>query len=149
MYGASSHLKGYKQMALLHDSRVFRRVGLAIVFGWFLFGGLGHFLATDFFVSIMPPYIPWPLAAVYVSGVFELLGAVGVLLPATRVWAGRGLFLLTLAVTPANVHMWLHPELFPDFSETMLSLRLVVQVLLLACIWWSTRPEPAKPGPGD
>ena len=55
------------------------------------------------------------------------------------------LFLLTLAVTPANVHMWLHPELFPDVSEAFLSIRLVVQVLLLACIWWSTRtPRPAE-----
>lgn len=117
-----------------------RKIGLAIVFGWFFFGGIGHFVMTDFFVGIVPPWVPWPLAAVHVSGVLELLGALGVLLPATRRWAGLGLFLLTLAVTPANVHMWLHPELFPKFSETALTLRLLVQVLLLACIAWSTRP---------
>ena len=57
-----------------------------------------------------------------------------------RPWAGWGLILLTLAVTPANVHMWLHPEQFPDMPYWALSLRLVIQVLLLACIWWSTRP---------
>jgi len=79
------------------------------------------------------------LAAVYVSGVFEILFAIGILIPTTREWAGNLLILLTLAVTPANVHMWLHPDLFPDVAPTLLSIRLVIQVLLLLLIWWSTR----------
>lgn len=117
-----------------------RRIGLAIVFSFFFFGGLGHFLVTDFFVNIVPPWVPWPLAAVYVSGVFELAGAFGVLFSKTRQLAGYGLILLTLAVTPANVHMWLNPELFPEVPAALLGPRLVAQVLLLICIWWSTKP---------
>lgn len=120
-----------------------RKIALAAVFLWFFGGGLGHFLATGFFVSIVPPYIPWPLAAVYLSGALEILGALALLWPTTRRWAGYGLILLTLAVTPANLHMWLHPERFPDFPPDLLGLRLVIQVMLLACIWWSTQP----PGP--
>lgn len=115
-----------------------KRLGLGIVFAWFFFGSIGHYVQQDFFLSIVPPYIPWPKAAVYVSGVFEMLGAIGVLLPQTRRAAGIGLFLLTLAVTPANAWMWQHPELFPQFPAWALSLRLVIQVLLLANIWWST-----------
>jgi uncharacterized membrane protein len=115
-----------------------KKIGLFIVCAWFLFGGIGHFAATGFFVSIVPPYIPMPLAAVYVSGVFELLGAIGVLLPATRRAAGIGLILLVLAVTPANVWMWQHPELYPKFPEWTLSVRLVVQVLLLVIIYRAT-----------
>lgn len=118
----------------------FQRIGLGLVFAWFFFGGIGHFTMTGFFVSIVPPYIPWPLAAVYVSGVLELLGAAGVLVPATRRLAGWGLILLTLAVSLANIHMWLHPALFPDIPEWALSARLAIQVLLIACIWWSTKP---------
>ena len=118
-----------------------RKIGLGFVFAWFFFGGIGHFLMTDFFVSIVPPYIPWPLAAVYVSGVFELLGAIGILIPATRRLAGLGLIALTLSVSLANIHMWLHPELFPQFPEWTLTARLVVQVFLLAVIWWSTQPR--------
>lgn len=114
-----------------------QKIGLAIVFSWFFFGGVGHFVITDFFVSIVPPSIPWPLAAVYVSGVFEILGAIGICLPAWRRLAGAGLFLLTLAVTPANVHMWLNPELFPDFPPFILTFRLVLQVALLVCIAFS------------
>lgn len=116
-----------------------RKIGIGITFSWFFFGGLAHFVLTDFFVSIVPPGVPWPWAAVYVTGVLEVLGALGVLLPAYRAWAGMGLILLTLAVTPANVYMWMHPELFPQFTEAALTVRLVIQVALLACIGWSTQ----------
>jgi uncharacterized membrane protein len=119
--------------------RYARYAGLAVVFAWFFLGGISHFTKVDFFLAIVPPYVPFPLAAVYVSGVFEILFAIGILSPATREWAGNLLILLTLAVTPANVHMWLHPDLFPDVAPTFLSIRLVVQVLLLVLIWWSTR----------
>ncbi len=122
-----------------------RKLALAFVFGWFFLGGIGHFFMTGFFVSIVPPYIPWPLAAVYVSGIFELLGAFGLLRPELRRAAGAGLFLLTLAVTPANVHMWLHPELFPDFPAALYGIRLIIQAGLLWTIWWSAiRPQPAN-----
>ena len=116
-----------------------KNAGLAIVFLWFMGGGVTHFTNPGFFVSIMPPYIGYHLQIVYISGVFEILGAIGILVPRLRQWAGNGLFLLTICVTPANIHMWLHPELFPEMSPTALSIRLVVQVMLLACIWWSTR----------
>jgi len=119
--------------------RYARYLGLTIVFAWFFLGGISHFTNVDFFLAIMPPYVPFPLAAVYVSGVFEILFAIGILIPTTRAWAGNLLILLTLAVTPANVHMWLHPDLFPDVAPALLSIRLVIQVLLLLLIWWSTR----------
>ncbi len=123
-----------------------QRLGLAVIFLWFMGGGITHFSNADFYVAIMPPYIGWQLAVVYISGVFEILGAIGILIPSLRQWAGNGLLLLVICVTPANVHMWLNPQLFPDVSEVFLSIRLVVQVLLLALIWWSTRtdgrPEP-------
>ncbi len=118
-------------------------LGLAIVFLWFMVGGITHFTSPEFFVNIMPPYIGWHLEIVYISGALEILGALGILLPATRQHAGNFLILLTIAVTPANIHMWMNPHLFPDVPEAFLTGRLVVQVLLLACIWWSTR-QPAE-----
>ena len=116
-----------------------KNVGLAIVFLWFMGGGITHFTNADFFVAIMPPWIGWHLEIVYISGVFEILGAIGILIPSLRQWAGNGLILLVLCVTPANVHMWMNPELFPDVSAVFLNVRLVVQVLLLWLIWWCTR----------
>jgi uncharacterized membrane protein len=111
--------------------------GLALVFIWFFIGGIMHFVATDIEATIVPPYIPWPVAAVLISGVFELLGAIGILIPKVRRAAGIGLFLLTLAVTPAHIYMLQQPELF-NVPLWALWLRLPIQVALLALIWWST-----------
>jgi uncharacterized membrane protein len=116
-----------------------KNLGLAFVFLWFMGGGIAHFTSTEFFVAIMPPYIGFHQEIVYISGVFEILGAIGILIPALRQWAGNGLLLLVVLVSPANIHMWLHPELFPDVAEVLLSMRLVVQVALLLLIWWCTR----------
>ncbi|MDB5931465.1 MAG: hypothetical protein JWR60_3172 [Polaromonas sp.] len=115
-----------------------RWAGLAVVFSWFAIGGLAHFAFTETEMRIVPPYIPWPRAAVLASGVFELLGAAGLLWRPTRRAAGIGLFLLTLAVTPAHFHMLQQPELFPAVPYWALMARLPLQVLLLALIAWST-----------
>jgi uncharacterized membrane protein len=118
-----------------------KKIGLGFVFLWFAIGGVAHFLVTDFFLKIIPPELPLRLEAVYISGVFELLGAAGLLIPRLRRAAGLGLFLLIIVVTPANVYMWLHPELFPSVPEPLLVLRLFLQVGLLALVWWSTKPN--------
>jgi uncharacterized membrane protein len=114
-----------------------KRIGLIVVFLWFLFGGVAHFALTEVEMRIVPPVIPWPRAVVLISGVFELLGALGILIPTTRRVAGIGLFLLTIAVTPANVYMLQHAELF-DVPRWALIVRLPFQVVLLALILWST-----------
>ncbi len=116
-------------------------VGLVIVFLWFFVGGIAHFVATETEMKIVPPYIPWPRAAVLISGVFELLGAVGLLWRPTRRAAGIGLFLLTLAVTPCHVYMLQRPNLFAFIPVWTLWLRLPIQVVLLALIAWCTRRE--------
>jgi uncharacterized membrane protein len=72
-----------------------------------------------------------------VSGVFELLGAVGLLMGRTRRIAGIGLCLLTIAVTPANIYMLQRADLFP-VPHWALVLRLPLQLGLLALIAWST-----------
>ena len=133
----------------MHDASTAGRLGkrqvagLAFVFIWFFVGGIMHFVATDTEARIVPPWMPWPVAAVLVSGVFELLGAAGLLLAVTRRAAGIGLFLLTLAVTPAHIYMLQRPELFP-VPVWALWLRLPIQVGLLWLIWWSSwRKHPA------
>ncbi|MET1023117.1 MAG: hypothetical protein ABWX87_02290 [Pseudoxanthomonas sp.] len=114
-----------------------RTAGIVVVFLWFLLGGIAHFALTQTEMRIVPPYIAWPWLAVIVSGVFELLGAAGLLWWRSRRAAGIGLFLLTLAVTPAHVYMLQRPELF-GVPVWALVLRLPVQAALLALIAWST-----------
>ena len=108
------------------------------MFLWFFIGGIAHFASTATEMRIVPPSIPWPRATVLVSGGFELLGAFGLLSRRTRPAAGAGLFLLTLAVTPANVYMLQRPELFP-IAYWLLVARLPFQAALLWLIAWSTK----------
>lgn len=118
-----------------------RIAGIVFVFAWFFFGGIAHFSLTATEMRIVPPWIPWPRAAVLISGVFELLGAAGLLWGKTRRAAGIGLFLLTLAVTPAHFYMLQRPELF-GVPYWALLLRLPIQAALLVLIAWCTkRPE--------
>ncbi len=81
---------------------------------------------------------------VIISGVFELLGAVGILLPRTRLLAAYGLMFLCIAVFPVNINMALNTEQFADIPELLLYLRLPLQVIFICFIWWSVRPERLK-----
>ncbi len=121
-----------------------RWLGLGVVFLWFAIGGVAHFVATDLEMTIVPPWVPWPRGVVWVTGVFELLGAAGLLYAPTRRIAGLGLFALTIAVTPAHFYMLQRPE---DFAVPYwaLVLRLPVQVALLWLIAWSTRAFDRRP----
>lgn len=127
-----------------------RRLGypaaLAFVFVWFFVGGLAHFFFTELEMRIVPPVIPWPRAAVLVSGGFELLGAIGLLVLPVRRAAAWGLFALTLTVTPAHIYMLQNPGLFPSVPYWALVLRLPLQAMLLALIAWLAwqRPEASK-----
>ncbi|MFP6626251.1 MAG: DoxX family protein [Deltaproteobacteria bacterium] len=118
-----------------------RKIALLVVSAFFSFAGITHFTNTAFFLAIVPPYLPAHLELVYTSGVFEVMGGVGVLLPAWRKAAGYGLIALLVAVYPANIHMALNPDLFPDMTATALYVRLPLQFVMGWLVWWATRAE--------
>src|SRR3954451_3039095 len=72
------------------------------------FAGVTHFTSPAFYVSIVPASLPRPELLVQLSGIAELAGAIGLLIPATRRLAGIGLIALFVAVFPANVNMAIH-----------------------------------------
>jgi len=107
----------------------------------FVLAGANHFVHTDFYVSIMPAYLPWHTALVYLSGAGEILLGVMLFFRRAERLAAWGMIALIIAVTPANIQMAIHPELYPDYSQTALWMRLPVQVILIACAFWFTRPR--------
>jgi uncharacterized membrane protein len=121
-------------------ANIFRSLTLGFVFLWFFLGGIAHFAFTADEMSIIPPGFPNHRFLVVASGVFELLGAVGILVRPTRCAAGWGLALLTVAVTPANVYMWRHAADYPAIPYWLLTIRLPFQAVLIAGILWSTYP---------
>ncbi len=95
-----------------------------------------HFLNPEPFVLIVPPYLPAPELLVAISGVFEVLGGVGLLIPRTRVAAGWGLIALLIAVYPANVHMLVNEVYLPDMPQEkwLLWVRMPVQFVFAALV---------------
>jgi uncharacterized membrane protein len=120
-----------------------RRIKLALKYlfaAFFVLAGVNHFINPAFYFKIMPPYLPWHAALVYVSGACEV--ALGLLLfikKYTRA-AAWGLVALLVAVSPVNVHMAINHGLYPEYRVAALWLRLPVQILLLAWAYWYTLP---------
>jgi uncharacterized membrane protein len=88
-------------------SRRLERLRVALRFALFVFylgAGVLHLRATDAMMAIMPPTIPFPRQIVMLTGVCEFFGAIGLLLPRTRRWAGLMLGLYALCVWPANIY---------------------------------------------
>jgi uncharacterized membrane protein len=98
--------------------------------------GILHFAMPGPFVRIVPAALPAPLALVLVSGVFEVLGGIGLLVPRVRRAASVGLVLLYLAVFPANINMTMHPEAF-GVPAWALWARLPLQALFIAWALWT------------
>ena len=107
------------------------------------FAGVSHFIRPENFLRIMPDYLPYHLAIVYISGFFEIAGGVGLLIPRLRKAAAWGLVALYLAVWPANIYMAVHRISFGEAptSDFLLWLRVALQVLLIVWAWWFTRPD--------
>jgi uncharacterized membrane protein len=120
-----------------------QRVALILVFCWFFFGGMAHFVFTDLEARIVPPQIPDPHDVVLLTGILELAGAFGLALRWTRRLAGWCLFALTLAVTPANIYMLQIHDQF-DLPAWLLWLRLALQLVLLWLILWGSRWRPSR-----
>jgi uncharacterized membrane protein len=103
--------------------------------------GVNHFLNPEFYLRMMPPYLPWHAALVYLSGVFEILLGVMLIIPRLTRVAAWGIIALLIAIFPANVYMSTNPQLFPEFNPTALLIRLPFQALFIAWAFWFTRDE--------
>ena len=105
----------------------------------FVLAGANHFFNPQFYIRIMPPYLPWHAFLVYLSGVFEIVLGATLLISRYQRLAAWGLFLLLIAVFPANINMAIHPEIYSDFTPAMLWLRLPLQFVLMAWAFWLTK----------
>ncbi len=113
----------------------------------FVVAGVNHFVSPEFYVAIMPPYLPWHLELVWISGVFEILGGLGVLFPQPlRRWSAWGLVALLIAVFPANLHVALNDVAIGDLPRSPLLawVRLPFQFVFIAWVIWCTSPPPER-----
>ncbi|MEO8435202.1 MAG: DoxX family membrane protein [Pyrinomonadaceae bacterium] len=116
---------------------------------FFVLAGFNHFISPTFYLKIMPSYLPWHLLLVYLSGLFEIVLGILLLLRAFTHIAAWGLIALLIAVFPANIHMAVNHGLFPEYSGVVLWLRLPLQFALMALAYWYTFPVVPRAPSGD
>ena len=109
----------------------------------FTYAGIAHFRDPAFFKKIVPPGFPAPSTLVAVSGVAEIAGGLGLLIPTLRRPAAWGLLALLVAVFPANVFMAVAPEKIPNMHipRWALWVRLPLQPIMMAWVWWVSKPN--------
>jgi uncharacterized membrane protein len=100
--------------------------------------GIKHFIDPNFFLAIVPPYLPYHLELVYVSGLFEILFGVMILFPKYRYWGSVGLILLLIAVFPANIYLFQSVEAQKAIGATqeIATWRLPVQGIFILVAYW-------------
>jgi len=126
---------GVQAFSSWHDSA---RYALAVMF---VFTATAHFYKMKHDLARMiPAYFPQPLLLVYVTGILELAGAVGLLLPQFRTLAGICLIALLVGMFVANINAAHKVVTLRGKPPTPLWLRAPMQVFFIALLWWSTRP---------
>lgn len=115
-----------------------RRISLGMLSLLFIAAGIMHFAVPETYVSIIPPFIPYPLWMVYISGIAEILGGLLLWPRITRRPAAIGLILLLMAVFPANIYQAFTPALHEGMGWFWY-LRLPLQVPLIYWAWTFAR----------
>jgi uncharacterized membrane protein len=100
--------------------------------------GTMHFISPDFYLKIMPPYLPLHLELVYLSGLFEVALGMMLLVPRFSRFAGWGIIALLIAVFPANIYLYQNQEVLPA-PALVHFLRLPLQGVFILWAFWHTR----------
>jgi uncharacterized membrane protein len=118
-----------------------KKIALALAAIFYIGAGVLDFIKPEPYLKLMPPYIPWHEAMVQISGVCEILGGLGILIPRTRRAAAWGLVALLIAIFPANVYMATNPIEAGAASVAPFIRwgRLPLQALLILWILWCTK----------
>ena len=136
-------MRGHVSYAELVDHNLSRtkRIFLLLASVFYCLAGVLHFVKPNFYLKIMPSYIPWHLAMVQLSGALEILGGLGLLFAQTRRLAAWGLVALLVAVFPANVYMATNPVEAGavDISSAVRWGRLPLQLVLILWLLWCSK----------
>ncbi len=111
-----------------------KKISLYVMTVLYIAAGINHFRHPETYIQIMPPWLPWHKEFVLISGVFEILLGLLLLLPSTRRFAAWGIILLLIAVFPANIQMLINFSNESNPNLWVAIIRLPIQILL---IWWA------------
>jgi len=137
-----ARLAGRLGVTTLRNWAAATRVGLAVMF---LFTAAAHFnrMRPDM-VRMVPTSVPNPELMVTITGICEILGAIGLLVPRTRRIAAIALIVFLVAVLPANIHAAQSGGTISGAAATPLVPRIALQLLFIALLWWSAIRAPGR-----
>lgn len=123
---------------------------IQILFRWFatlffLAAGAMHFVIPEFYLAMMPPFLPFQNFFNVLAGIAEMAGAVGIQIPKYRKLAGLSLIALLVAIFPANIYIAVAQPALPDmdYSPESMWWRLLLQPVFIAWVWWVAVKQPA------
>jgi len=116
---------------------MFRKISVILLAVFFIVAGANHFISAEDYLPLMPGYLPWPMALIYLSGAAEMAGGIGVFFPKWRWLAGWWLIAVLVAVFPANIHMLIHrpPIMDNELPLWILWARLPLQAVMIAWVY--------------
>jgi uncharacterized membrane protein len=121
-----------------------RKISVVSIALFFLLAGLNHFLSPETYLPLMPDYLPWHLPLIFLSGLAEMMGGIGICIPKWRRLAGWWLIAVLVAVFPSNIHMLMNEVPLGGVAVPtwIFWARLPMQGVLIAWIYWACVRNP-------
>lgn len=124
-----------EQRHIVQQLKTISRIAQGVIY---IFASIFHFV-TDFEMQIIPTFLPWRRAALYITGIFEFLGGLGLLIPRFQRSSSWGLAALLVAIWPANVyHAVIDKDKHMPSHRFYHWLRQPMQIVLILWVLWST-----------
>ncbi|MBX7220998.1 MAG: DoxX family protein [Blastocatellia bacterium] len=118
-----------------------KRISLGVMALFYTAAGINHFVNPQFYLKIMPPYLPWHAELVFLSGVAEVVLGLALLIPSLRRWAAWGVIALLIAIYPANIYHLTSGGAGTNVPMWGLWLRLPFQFVFIWWAYWHTKED--------
>jgi|SRR5215217_5923620 len=121
-----------------------KKISLFLLIIIYLAAGINHFRVPDFYVALIPDYIPYPQLMNIMAGICEIIFGLGLMFKATRKWAAWGIVLMLIAFLPVHISMATSQPV--RVGSTVVSpllawVRLALQPVLVLWAWWHTKAD--------
>lgn len=107
-----------------------------VLFIIFMSSGIGHFVAKDFYLRLVPPYVPFPEAVILVTGALVLLMGIGIVTPGVKKVTAKCMALFALCTMPSIIYLVSNPTLFPEISVHLIVMSIPSQLAIFVSSYW-------------
>jgi len=107
-----------------------------VLFIIFTSSGIGHFVAKDFYLRLVPPYIPFAEAMVAITGVLVILMGIGIITPGLKKFTAKAMVAFTLCTMPSIIYLISNAEIFPELSIHLMVMTVPTQISIFISSYW-------------